>query len=598
MQKVTEILQKYVEWIAIGLGALFVIWMAYSYILQSPATVQVDGQTLGPGEVARHTQDTIAQQLQSKINNTAPITMAVPHPAQQFVEAMAWKAAPEKSLASIWTPLPANLAKSAEQPGKQGPGGQQPLPVGVALLVAPPAPTPEQARVGRSTVNKPGGPADATMDIDWVTQSFTIPMGALNAAFQQAHIPQNIPQLYSTCFLQLEMVRQEVDVNGKDVGPPTVVQLPANAPNGNAQQKYPGDKAPQADLVQYLSWAAQHTQQILRPDFYTVVKGDPWAAPGTQVAEQQQQYTLDNPPPGWQNDPAWHDAVMRHRQELYKQRLEQQRKSAPARPMPSQFPSAAPALRDPARPAPPARVPNMDPPAAMPAAGEMRPAGTDPAAQAPIPTGEFDPSKFNQPTLVWVHDLNVTPGKTYKYKLRYRIRNPLFGVSNVAKDPQFANVFALVSEDSEWSKPVAVPAKTNFFVARNVVAGATSVQFEVFRWEDGVQHSTFFMVSPGDTIGSPKDGIDYSTDWTLVGFQNDPRTGNVQILLVDKEGTMMTRSSQADQANPLYKTLKDAANAARQASANANAGTGNGAVTCRKLKSSLHRELALSSHFL
>jgi hypothetical protein len=406
------------------------------------------------------------------------------------------------------------------------------------------------------------------MDIDWVTQSFTIPMGQIDAAFQQAHIPQNIPQLYSTCFLQLEMVRQEVDINGKDVGAPTVVPLPPKAPNGNALQKYPGDKAPQAALLQYVSWAQQNTQEILRPEFYQVVKGDPWAAPGTQLAEQQQQFTLDNPPPGWENDPQWHAAVMQHRRDLARQRAEEQKKNAPTHSAPGQFRNANPAPHDPARPATPARVPNINSPAAVPAAGEMAPAGTDPAAQAPIPTGEFDPSKFNQPTLVWVHDFSVTPGKTYKYKLRYRIRNPLFGVTNAAKNPQDANVFALISKDSDWSKPVTVPAKTNFFVARNIVVGATSVQFEVFHWENGVQHSTFFTVSPGDTIGAPKDGVDYSTDWTLVGFQNDPRSGTVQILLVDQSGTMTTRSSQADQANPLYKTLKDAASMARQASAN------------------------------
>src|SRR5688500_11986982 len=53
MEKALAILEKHVQWIAIGLGALFLVFMVYSYALQDPVTVVVPGQSkpLTPGEL-------------------------------------------------------------------------------------------------------------------------------------------------------------------------------------------------------------------------------------------------------------------------------------------------------------------------------------------------------------------------------------------------------------------------------------------------------------------------------------------------------------------------------------------------------------------
>jgi hypothetical protein len=610
MQKVTNFLEQHVQWVAIALGALFALWMAYGYILESPAKVTVDNQVFTGADIYKHTTETAAQQLQQKVNSTNAVTLAVPKPAEQFKDAMAWQGAKDHTvLAYIWPMLPAEVFnKTPETPGAPvvpgAPG--QPLPAAVVeKLPIPPTPKPEEARVGRSTVTIPAvqvaaAPAEAQpgvapaapagpavpqdVDKDWVTQSFTIPMAEMDAAFKQAKIPLMAP-LYSTCFLQVEMVRQEVTFDGKNVGPEAVVKGLEVSATGQSVSAYPGDGADRQAQATYLAWATQNTQQILQPAFYTVTKGDVWAAPGTILQTQQQNYTLDNPPPNWQQIPEWKDAVHKYRQQKYKERSDQKKQSAPR---PSATPGArsspgaaggnfAPAPRDTARPAPPPRIPGeMQAPQAGAAAIGMAPGeGGVGGAPAPVvgqlPTGDFDPSKFRDPIQVWAHDISVTPGKTYKYKMRYRIRNPLFGVSNVAKNPSLANVFALLSADSEWSKPVTVPAKTNFFVARNITGNATSVQFEVFKWEDGVQHADMFSAAPGDAIGGLKGNTDFTTDWTLVGFQADSHSGETQILLVDKEGALMTRSARSDSVNPLYKTLKDQVSAITK---QANGGAG------------------------
>ena len=612
MQKLTSFLEQNVQWVAVGIAALFAMWMAYAYVFQSPAKVMIGGNTFTAADIDRNTRETVATQLEMKMTSSTPISMVVPKPAEQFKDHMAWKGVNEVSLAYIWSPLVPDV-KSAELPGTTpAPGGPQnagpvpgALPAGVvtALPVLLPG-TPDDSHVGRSTVTipavqaaaaPPAGPNNPapppppapavpagpqSVDKDWVTQSFKIPMTELDAAFRAAKIPRVAP-VYTTCFLQVEMVRQEITREGKPIGPETVVKTLDVTPTGQPVPPYPGDSAPRQAQANYLAWATANTQQILQPPFFEITKGDKWVPPGQQAQQQQQNYTLDNPPPNWQSDPAWKEAVMKYRQQKAKERADQ-KKAATPRPGPrgpsgpegggypgGGYPGGMPAPRDGARPAPPTRAPEMPPPMMMPPEmeggypGAGAPGGT---VGAPLPQGDFDPSTFKDPIVCWVHDVDVTPGKTYKYKMRYRIRNPLFGVINVAKDPKLANVFALISPDSDWSKPVYVPAKTNFFIARNVVGTVANVEFEVFKWEEGTQHSDFFKVAPGDEIGSAKNDIDFTTDWTMVGFQSDSRGGDVQILLVDKDGNLTIRSSRSDQADPLYKNLKEQVAMAKDAS--------------------------------
>lgn len=45
----------------------------------------------------------------------------------------------------------------------------------------------------------------------------------------------------------------------------------------------------------------------------------------TATAPATQRFTVDDPPPGWDQDPQWRDAVMKYRQERAKQRAEEKR---------------------------------------------------------------------------------------------------------------------------------------------------------------------------------------------------------------------------------------------------------------------------------
>jgi hypothetical protein len=181
-----------------------------------------------------------------------------------------------------------------------------------------------------------------------------------------------------------------------------------------------------------------------------------------------------------------------------------------------------------------------------------------PQPNVDYPSGDFDPAKWRDKTIeMWAHDETVEAGKTYQYRIRYKIRNPVFAQPNAVNNPQFANVFALVSPWSEWASPVTIPQLVNFFV-QSAKLGGTTVRFDVYRWHEGQTHAEQFTVGPGDQIGTKKGEIDYSTDWTVVDFRDDPRQGETQIILFNnKDGSFTVRSYAADRNDALYKQLQD-----------------------------------------
>lgn len=103
---------------------------------------------------------------------------------------------------------------------------------------------------------------------------------------------------------------------------------------------------------------------------------------------------------------------------------------------------------------------------------------------------------------VWAHDLTVVPGKTYRYRLRVRMLNPLFQRDGLAPE-QKEVMWGLLGNDSDpspWSEPVVIEPRVRFFViAASDQSGQATV--EVYRMHNGVRRSHTFKVGPGDPIG-------------------------------------------------------------------------------------------------
>ncbi len=674
MQKVTDFLEKNVQWVAIALGAIFALYMVYAKVLQSPIKATIGSDTYGPGEVSQHTADTVANELKGKTENRGTLKVEVADNAQKFKDAMSWKDAPPMQFAGGWDSKPMDLLKELQAPSTGAPGSTfvggadpsqvvpKPTPGNAATgndvtpptpvahnpmekLPVPPVAQVTDFRVGRSVVlpvgqqaqggnpanpNDPNAvPVNAT-DKDWVTPAWKISVDEIEKALKDAQIPA---EFHNTAFLDVEVERQELDPNGNPVGQPTIVpHMPPPAPAGDPNAAppppppgFPGAAASLQDKLGYFEWV--NAQHILQPLFFTVVKGDGWAPPGVQlVADAQANQPFDPATTTLKPDQmtpeqkkAYFEWKQAETKRIQQEKAQQRKQAAPPRtpggnrPPPGAAPGAGAlyAPKDPThyaaaatprpaaapRPSPRPGVPSDGagvapgappgvPPGAYPGASPGAvppPVPTGPLNVAPtggdIPTGEFkadDPQWAGKTITTWTHDTNVKPGKTYKYRMRYRLKNPIFQVfGNIAKDPKLTQQLAIESDWSAWTNNITVPAIVNFYVV-NGIPETGPARFEVFTWNHGVQHSETFQAFPGDEVGGPKGDKDFATGWTVVSFQKDARTGQTQALLVDAEGHIVARSFGGDQSDPLYKTLKNQVAAAKQAEA---AATGTPGVT-------------------
>lgn len=134
--------------------------------------------------------------------------------------------------------------------------------------------------------------------------------------------------------------------------------------------------------------------------------------------------------------------------------------------------------------------------------------------------------------LVWGHDLEVEPGKTYQYRCRVRVYNPFFARKNMLVEEQqdlgLADRVALESPVSPWSGEIRVSQSLRCFLTRATVGDGTgnlgSARFEVYRLVDGKWRVSDVSVQPGERIGRPdakNGGIDFTTDYYVIDVVED-----------------------------------------------------------------------------
>src|SRR5690349_23659517 len=110
MQKYLGMLEDKIQWIAIGLGALFALYMTYSYVLRPPAEVTIGNETLGPGEIDDYTVSKVVSDFQSKIDSTEKVNLEVPKHVQRFKDQMGWKeSAPLQDYSIVYASQPKDV---------------------------------------------------------------------------------------------------------------------------------------------------------------------------------------------------------------------------------------------------------------------------------------------------------------------------------------------------------------------------------------------------------------------------------------------------------------------------------------------------------
>jgi hypothetical protein len=154
------------------------------------------------------------------------------------------------------------------------------------------------------------------------------------------------------------------------------------------------------------------------------------------------------------------------------------------------------------------------------------------AAEASGPKGPPALASLDS-VLVWGHDLEVVPGKTYQYRCAARVYNPFFARKNMLvksqQDSGIADRPVIECPVSEWSREIRVAPIVRFFAVRATPGdgslGLGSAQFEVYRLVDGKRERLEMSVQPGERIGRLErkagSSIDFTTEYYLVDVVED-----------------------------------------------------------------------------
>lgn len=151
---------------------------------------------------------------------------------------------------------------------------------------------------------------------------------------------------------------------------------------------------------------------------------------------------------------------------------------------------------------------------------EMIELGYDPETGAPIEAAGFADTTVDRRLLedsqarLWAHDATAQPGKTYRYRTRLVINNPMFGREPVLLEKQHALAASPVmfSEPSPWSDAVVVAPTTAFFLtsANDGRGGALgpsepSATVEVYTFYYGFYRRATLTLRPGDLVAAEAD---------------------------------------------------------------------------------------------
>jgi len=116
-------------------------------------------------------------------------------------------------------------------------------------------------------------------------------------------------------------------------------------------------------------------------------------------------------------------------------------------------------------------------------------------------TDQTDFTKMREPLVFWAHDDTVKPEKSYRYRIRLGVFNPIVGTEQFSQqDESLKNKVILWSQFSEPTESITIPG-TLYFFPLEVQEAAKTVTVQVCRYVLGYWHSKDFNVRQGEEIG-------------------------------------------------------------------------------------------------
>jgi hypothetical protein len=116
-----------------------------------------------------------------------------------------------------------------------------------------------------------------------------------------------------------------------------------------------------------------------------------------------------------------------------------------------------------------------------------------------------DLSRRDEPLLLWAFDDTAAPGRTYRYRLRVGVFNPVAGTDQLAdQDLSQKDQVILWSPYSEVTEPIEIRQRVYLF-AKGVQSQTKTALVEVARYALGYWRSEHFLVRLGEEIGAEKE---------------------------------------------------------------------------------------------
>lgn len=564
-QNVTFI-ERHVEKFVVGAAGAILLGTLVLYGIDTPNKVSVGGATLKPGEFypklleqAREARDRIQR---GTIPPLPPVPRIAAGPGDQGgnVEPLA-------------VFLPPNPAIPAMEGG--GPAGQKTLaevlpPKAISVVegkASAKIPKPEIVQVGMPMQNAPTDITTLTVDTYWVTVFGGLDRAAQRAQFTQAGYDPDRRQLIVAA---IEAERQQLQPNGQ-WGPSEVIRSYApqvligdgevRPVEQDGQTIFPENAKAFIESYRQQLYSREFQSTVLRPEFQKLLDNPlDWMAP-EKIAFQAgldvklADYGVQRPAEEDKSGPRV-PAVM------------------PGRPDANRRDAAQPALRDRAGARPPvgadASGRPLDPEARkrvqkqieeanaaikagkfMKAAELLEVAANDnsapekdvKAAQELLKSiardveverqrkeiearnqqamGLVDLGDDQEP--IWLNDLDVLPGKTYRYRLRVVAFNDYAGKLGFFKDIKDASRVLIHGQWSEWSEPITVQQVTQMFFTEakdGSSPGSRIARVEMFHWTNGEWQSGRKEIEIGQPVSFTQGRNNFNYDGVVVGIDS------------------------------------------------------------------------------
>lgn len=513
-----NVLEKYIDKIILGIVGIISLYILIAYVLISPNTIQYNGKKYGPGDLDKAIRAQ-ANAIEEKLNSKESIAKVYQPKRNEFNSIFA---SPLKNIdENIFIQFPVASQMAGEKQVYDVPKVCDINNVKVRTMTAvayvPKVPLMEDQSYAAVETD--------LADIDFVTVEGTIDTGELSNRFAQSFRAAKNLAWAKPVFASVELQRQELLNNGNWSDWKTVPRIKVDDYRNrfNIPQKISKlDKSIEILMLQFDT--AEMRTELLQPDTYDFAyPAVSWLPPNLALKRQEKLDKLKL------------EDQKKRREEARKAEEEKIRTRAASRTTTSSSSSGASGI---ARTAPgSAQIGRMGQPGTTTRNATGQVGGGSGGSTHSLPTRkdsvqsdtasksaakldvsieeqEFAKAKITDktdfaalkdPLLFWAHDDTAEAGKTYKYRIRIGVFNPIAGTNSFKdRDKTFKEDVILWSNYSNETEPVTIQPRWYFF-PQNYRDTDKMVNMRVCRYLLAKWYSKDFRVKPGEVIGAETD---------------------------------------------------------------------------------------------